>query len=104
MTLDLLVWPAVLPVTCVLAMLVVHFVCGGNLTNDACGFAGPLQKTANCIGVKCKKASGVPPTASRAKRKQQASGSTAGADNGAADAAVVAGFDATLFGNPGGLS
>ncbi len=85
-------------------MLVVHFVCGDNLTNDACGFAGPPKKTANCIGGKCKKASGVPPTASRAKRKQQASGSTAGSDNADADAAVVAGFDATLFGNASGLN
>ncbi len=85
-------------------MLGVHFVCGDNLTNDACGCAGPPQKTANCTGVKCKEASGVPPTASKAKRKQQPSGSTAAADNAAADAAVVAGFNATLFGNAGGLN
>lgn len=36
--------------------------------------------------------------------KQQPSGSTAAADNAAADAAVVAGFNATLFGNAGGLN
>ncbi len=88
-------------VTCVSAILVVHFVCGDNLTNDACGCIGPPQKTDNCTGGKCKEASGVPLTASKAKRKQQPSGST---DNAAAAAAVVAGSSTTLFGNAGGLN
>lgn len=87
--------------TCVSAILVVHFVCGDNLTNDACGCAGPPRKTDNCTGGKCKEASGAPPTACKAKRKQQPSGST---DNAAADAAVMAGFSGTLFGNAGGLN
>ena len=87
-----------------LATHVVHLVCGDYLTNDACGCAGPPQKTANCSAGKRKQASGVPPIASETKCKQQSSGSTAMADNAAADATVVAGFGATLFGNAGGLN
>lgn len=48
-------------------------------------------------------ASGVAPTASKAKLKQQPSGCTVTADTDAADAAAVTGFNATLFGISGDL-
>ncbi|KAA6421262.1 MAG: hypothetical protein FRX49_08748 [Trebouxia sp. A1-2] len=49
-------------------------------------------------------ASGVAPTASKAKLKQQPSGCTVTADTDAADAAAVTGFNATLFGISGRLN